>query len=66
MGRNTTIKEYAKINGVYLWEVAEAMGMQDSNLSKLLRHPLSPEKENEICAIIDSIASKRKDDADEW
>ena len=61
MGRNTTIKEYAKINGVYLWEVAEAMGMQDSNLSKLLRYPLSPAKENEICAIIDQIAAKRKD-----
>ena len=65
MGRNTTIKEYAKINGVYLWEVAEAMGMQDSNFSKLLRHPLSPEKENKICAIIDQIAAERKDDHNE-
>ncbi len=61
MKKNNTLREYAKINGVMLWEVAEAMGMQDSNLSKLLRHPLSPEKENEICAIIDQIAAKRKD-----
>ena len=58
MGRNTTIKEYAKINGVYLWEVAEAMGMQDSNFSKMLRYPLPKEKEDQICAIIDKLAAK--------
>lgn len=62
MKKNNTLREYAKINGVLLWEVAEAMGMRDSNFSKLLRYPLSSEKENEICAIIDRIAAKRKDD----
>ena len=64
MKKNNTLREYAKINGVLLWEIAEAMGMQDSNLSKLLRHPLSREKENEICAIIDRIAADRKDGND--
>ena len=62
---NDTIKEYAKLNGVKLWQIAGELGMKDSNFSKLLRYPLSPEKENEICAIIDRIAAKRKDDADE-
>lgn len=62
MGRNTNIKEYAKLCGVRLWQVADELGIKDSNLSKLLRYPLSPEKENEICAIIDRIAAKRKDD----
>lgn len=41
---NETIKEYAKISGVKLWQIAEAMGMLDSNFSKLLRHNLSKEK----------------------
>lgn len=59
---NDMIKEYAKLNGVKLWQIADELGMQDSNFSKLLRHPLSSEKENEICAIIDRIAAKRKDD----
>lgn len=58
---NDMIKEYAKLNRVKLWQIADELGMQDSNFSKLLRHPLSSEKENEICAIIDQIAAKRKD-----
>lgn len=59
---NSTIKEYAKVSGVKLWQVAEAMGMQDSNFSKLLRHPLSSAQENEICAIIDKLsATNRKE-----
>ena len=59
---NKNVKEYAKLCGVKLWQVADELGIKDSNLSKLLRYPLSPEKENEICAIIDRIAAKRKDD----
>jgi len=59
---NSNVKEYAKLSGVRLWQVADELGIKDSNLSKLLRYPLSPEKENEICTIIDRIAAKRKDD----
>ena len=62
---NDILKDYAKLNRVKLWQIADEQGIQDSNFSKLLRHPLSPEKENEICAIIDQIATKRKDDANE-
>ena len=62
---NDILKDYAKLNRVKLWQIADELGIQDSNFSKLLRHPLSPEKENEICAIIDQIATKRKDDANE-
>lgn len=62
---NDTIREYCRVNGVCLWQVADALGMRDSNLSKLLRYPLSPKKENEICAIIDKIAAERKEKEDE-
>ena len=57
---NDTIKDYAKLCGVKLWQVAEAMGMHDSNFSKLLRHTLSEAQENEICAIIDRIATSKE------
>ena len=50
------IKDYAKKCGVKLWQVAEAMGMQDSNFSKLLRHPLTQEQEFKICCVIDKLA----------
>lgn len=62
---NDMIKDYAKLNGVKLWQIADELGMQDSNLSKLLRYPLSPKKENKICAIIDKIAAERKEKEDE-
>ena len=62
---NKNVKEYAKLCGVKLWQIADELGMRDSNFSKLLRYPLSPEKENEICAIIDQIAAERKDDHNE-
>ncbi len=56
---NDTIKEYAKISGVKLWQVAEALGMQDSNFSKKLRHQLTPAEEQRICEIIDKIAAEQ-------
>lgn len=55
---NDTIKEYAKLSGVKLWQIADELGMQDSNFSKMLRYPLPKEKEDQICAIIDKLAAK--------
>ena len=59
---NNTIKDYAKISGVKLWQIAEALGMQDSNFSKKLRHPLSSKEENIIIEIIDQLAIKTQED----
>ena len=58
--QNQEIKDYAKVSGVKLWQVAEELGMHDSNFSKLLRHKLSEENENKICDIIDRLAAKNK------
>ncbi len=49
---NKKIRCAAKQYGVRLWQVAEALGMQDSALSKKLRHELP---ENEQSMIIDTI-----------
>ena len=57
---NQLIRDYAKISGVKLWEVAERLNMQDTNLSKMLRHQLSDDKENELIAIIDQIAKEKE------
>lgn len=56
---NKSIKEYAKSKNVFLWEVADKLGLHDTNFSKLLRHPLPDEKIQEIKKIIDSIAESR-------
>ncbi|MCM1577667.1 MAG: hypothetical protein NC078_02555 [Ruminococcus sp.] len=55
---NKLIKDYAKISGVKLWQIAEELGMQDTNFSKRLRHTLSSKEEQEICHIIDRIAAR--------
>ncbi|MBO7731718.1 MAG: hypothetical protein J6S67_04180 [Methanobrevibacter sp.] len=54
-----TIKKYAKSKGVYLWEVAEKLGLSDFYFSRCLRHPLPEDKAQEIFKIIDSIAESR-------
>lgn len=53
---NNYIREYAKSKGVKLWEIADRLGMHDSNFSKMLRHHLTLEKEKQIIKIIDTIA----------
>ncbi len=56
---NNSIRDYAKRKGVFLWMIADKLGLQDTNFSKLLRHPLPEEKTNEIIRIIDEIAKNR-------
>ena len=57
---NDTIKEYAKVCGVKLWQIAERLGMQDSNFSKKLRHQLTLDEEQKICKIIDDLANSKE------
>ena len=57
---NQDLRKYAKISGVKLWEVAERLNLQDTNLSKMLRHQLSDDKQNELIAIIDQIAREKE------
>lgn len=57
--RNQEIRKTAKEKGIKLWEVAEALHMQDSALSRKLRHELPEAEKTKILAIIDEIHSKR-------
>ena len=54
--RNEEIKTAAKNAGVYLWEVAERIGMSGSYFSVKLRYELSPEEKEKILGIIDDIS----------
>ena len=65
LNENRFVREYAKENGILLWQIAEALGRRDSNFSKLLRHPLTEEKECEICAIIDKLADQERKDGED-
>lgn len=67
---NADLKTAAKKNGVYLYAVADKLGISESTMTRLLRHELSKAKKTQILAIIDQIVSDRKtvsrEDKDEY
>ena len=57
--KNKAIRDAAKNYGVKLWELAEALGINDGNLSRKLRHELPDEEQAEIIEIIINIAREK-------
>ena len=58
MKRNQEIRQAAKEKGVFLWQIAERLGIQDTYLTKLLRREFTPERRAEVLRIIDEIAAE--------
>ena len=56
--KNNDVRRYAEARNVKLWQIAEALQINDGNLSRRLRKELSAEKKQEIFAIIDKLAQK--------
>ncbi len=56
---NEVIKARARQRGVFLWEIAEAIGIADSNLSRKLRRELPPQQQNDLLTVVESIAEKK-------
>lgn len=54
---NKEIKVRAFEAGVKLWQIAEALGIADTSLSRKLRKELNAEEKRKIFAIIDEIAA---------
>lgn len=53
---NQAIRRYAAGKGVKLWQVAEALGIADTSLSRKMRRELSAEEKCQIIKIIDDLA----------
>ena len=56
--QNKEIREAAKKMGVYLWQVAEAYGVNDGNFSRKLRKELPASEKEKIMGIIDRLAQE--------
>lgn len=52
---NEALRREAKEAGIYLWQVAEELGISSPTLSIWLRHELSPERMEEAMAAIRKI-----------
>ena len=50
---NIEIREKIKAAGLYMWQVADALGIQDSNFSRLLRKELSERDRAHVLAAIE-------------
>ena len=58
MKNNATIRNEAKRRNVRLWQIAEALGVQESFFSKKLRKELPQDEQEKILIIIDNLAKE--------
>lgn len=56
---NEKIRAYAQKQKVKLWEIAERLGMQDSNFSKKLRRELNDDETERIIKAIDELVNEK-------
>lgn len=53
------VRKLAKENGVFLWQIAEKLGINDGNFSRKLRKPLSDADTAKILNIIEQIRAEQ-------
>ncbi|WP_273477108.1 hypothetical protein [Faecalicoccus acidiformans] len=58
--RNLKIREKAKETKVYLWEVADKLGISECHFVRKLRYELPEEEKEKILSIIDEIVRERR------
>ena len=54
---NERIRSAAKSAGVKLWQIADRLGMNDGNFSRMLRKELPEERQRQILGIIEQLAA---------
>lgn len=57
---NKEIRNAAGGHGLKLWEVAEAIGMNESAFSRKMRRELPEEEKNKILSVITRLAQERQ------
>ena len=55
---NQDIRQKAERSGVWLWQIAEALGVADCNFSRKLRKELPQEEKEKIFSIIEKLAQE--------
>lgn len=58
--KNLDVRRAAAGNGVRLWQIADALGIADCNLSRKLRKELPNEEKKAIFAIIQNLSQEVK------
>lgn len=55
---NRDIRDYAAAHGIWLWRVAERVGLSDYRLSRLMRRELSPDFKAKLFEAIDQLETE--------
>lgn len=58
---NEAIRAAAEKRGVKLWQIADALGVNDGNFSRKLRRELPPDEVEKILVIITRISEEAKE-----
>ena len=61
MKANQDIRNTVAVHGFKLWELAEALGVYDANLSRKLRRELPNDQKEHIFRTIDRMVEARKE-----
>ncbi len=56
--KNTDVRQYAKKNGVFLWQCARVMGISEPTMTRHLREELTEPEKQKIFRIIDDLAKQ--------
>ncbi len=59
---NTDIRAAAKNSGVFLYAIADKLGISEPTMTRLMRRELPEEKKNQLKAIIAEIAAEQHND----
>ncbi len=62
MKKNEEIRAAARQKGVYLYEIADALGVSEPTFNRWLRKEMTEQKKIEVFAAIKSIIKKREGD----
>lgn len=58
--RNVAIREQAKSSGVRLWEIAEALGVSEATVTRMLRRELLEAEQRKILNIVAVLAQRKE------
>lgn len=63
--RNLAIREEAKSSGVRFWEIAEAMGVSEATVTRMLRRELPEVERRKILNVVADLARRKEAEENE-
>ncbi len=61
MNENTTIRDFARKDGIALWQIAVKIGISEATITRWLRVPLSEDREKLLFEAAQEIAAEREE-----